>query len=46
MVDPGETAPAGSLEQLEAAVTAAGRTLYAAHRPLLLRALEYLNQQT
>ncbi|WP_236669998.1 NUDIX domain-containing protein [Streptomyces antimycoticus] len=37
--------PFGSLEQLEAAVTAAGRTLYAAHRPLLLRALEYLNQQ-
>ncbi|MEV6133096.1 NUDIX domain-containing protein [Streptomyces violaceusniger] len=37
--------PFGSLEQLEAAVTAAGRTLYAAHRPLLQRALEYLNQK-
>ncbi|MFG2586361.1 NUDIX hydrolase [Streptomyces malaysiensis] len=37
----------GSIERLGAAVTAAGRTLYAAHRPLLLlRALEYLNQQT
>jgi ADP-ribose pyrophosphatase len=38
--------PFGSLDQLEAAVTAAGRTLYAAHRPLLQRALEYLNQQS
>ncbi|GAA2350574.1 NUDIX domain-containing protein [Streptomyces violaceusniger] len=38
--------PFGSLQQLEAAVTAAGRTLYAAHRPLLLRAFEYLNQQS
>lgn len=38
--------PFGSLEQLEAAVTAAGRTLYAAHRPLLQRALEYLTQQS
>lgn len=35
--------PAGSLAQLEAAVAAAGRTLYAAHRPLLQRALEYLS---
>ncbi|AEY90265.1 hypothetical protein SHJG_4997 [Streptomyces hygroscopicus subsp. jinggangensis 5008] len=31
--------PFGSLDQLEAAITAAGRTLYAAHRPLLRRAL-------
>ncbi|MCQ8835828.1 NUDIX domain-containing protein [Streptomyces malaysiensis] len=38
--------PFGSLEQLQAAVTTAGRTLYAAHRPLLQHALEYLNQQT
>jgi ADP-ribose pyrophosphatase len=38
--------PFGSLGELEAAVTAAGRTLYAAHRPLLQRALEYLNQQS
>lgn len=38
--------PFGSLEQLETAVTAAGRTLYAAHRPLLLRALEFVNQQS
>lgn len=36
--------PFGSLDQLEAAVTAAGRTLYAAHRPLLHRALDHLNQ--
>ncbi|MGW5336202.1 NUDIX domain-containing protein [Streptomyces bauhiniae] len=36
--------PFGSLDQLDAAVTAAGRTLYAAHRPLLLRALDHLNQ--
>lgn len=35
--------PAGSLDQLEAAITAAGRTLYTAHRPLLRRALDYLN---
>ncbi|MFD6280396.1 NUDIX domain-containing protein [Streptomyces sp. NPDC060209] len=35
--------PFGSLDQLESAVTASGRTLYAAHRPLLLRALEYLD---
>ncbi|MDX3232519.1 NUDIX domain-containing protein [Streptomyces sp. ME19-01-6] len=38
--------PFGSLDQLDAAVTEAGRTLYAAHRPLLQRALEYLNQQS
>ncbi|MFE4206104.1 NUDIX domain-containing protein [Streptomyces goshikiensis] len=34
--------PFGSLGQLEDALTAAGRTLYAAHRPLLQRALEHL----
>ncbi|MYT25963.1 NUDIX domain-containing protein [Streptomyces sp. SID7760] len=34
--------PFGSLAQLETALTAAGRTLYTAHRPLLLRALEHL----
>ncbi|MFE9437069.1 NUDIX domain-containing protein [Streptomyces sp. NPDC006640] len=34
--------PFGSLDQLDAAVTAAGRTLYAAHRPLLQRALDHL----
>ncbi|MFD7868094.1 NUDIX domain-containing protein [Streptomyces sp. NPDC059783] len=34
--------PAASMEALEAAVTAAGRTLYAAHRPLLRRALDHL----
>ena len=34
--------PFGSPDQLEAAVTAAGRTLYAAHRPLLQRALDHL----
>ncbi|MGW0335496.1 NUDIX domain-containing protein [Streptomyces sp. NPDC003011] len=38
--------PFGSLEQLTAAVTAAGRTLYPAHRPLLQRALEHLNHQS
>ncbi|MFI0742713.1 NUDIX domain-containing protein [Streptomyces sp. NPDC021100] len=37
--------PATSLDQLAAAVTAAGRTLYAAHLPLLQRALDHLNQQ-
>jgi ADP-ribose pyrophosphatase YjhB (NUDIX family) len=37
--------PFGSLEQLTAALTPAGRTLYPAHRPLLQRALEYLNQE-
>lgn len=36
--------PFGSLDQLEAAVTAAGRTLYAAHRPLLRRALDHLDK--
>lgn len=34
--------PFGSLDALEDAVTAAGRTLYAAHRPLLQRALDHL----
>ncbi|MFF3264936.1 NUDIX domain-containing protein [Streptomyces sp. NPDC002932] len=34
--------PFGSVEQLETAITAAGRTLYAAHRPLLQRALDHL----
>lgn len=34
--------PFGSLDQLDAAITAAGRTLYAAHRPLLHRTLDYL----
>ncbi|MFI8177953.1 NUDIX domain-containing protein [Streptomyces microflavus] len=34
--------PFGSLDQLEDAVAAAGRTLYAAHRPLLQRALDHL----
>ncbi|WP_282798061.1 NUDIX domain-containing protein [Streptomyces sp. CC224B] len=34
--------PFGSLGQLDAAITAAGRTLYAAHRPLLQRALDCL----
>ncbi|MGR3939558.1 NUDIX domain-containing protein [Streptomyces sp. BRA346] len=38
--------PFNTLDQLDAAVTAAGRTLYAAHRPLLQRALEYLTQQS
>ncbi|MEU9471283.1 NUDIX domain-containing protein [Streptomyces avermitilis] len=32
----------GSLDQLDAEITAAGRTLYAAHRPLLHRALDHL----
>ncbi|MEU3708353.1 NUDIX domain-containing protein [Streptomyces anulatus] len=36
--------PFGSLHQLETAITAAGRTLYAAHRPLLQRALDQLAQ--
>ncbi|MFD3621519.1 NUDIX domain-containing protein [Streptomyces sp. NPDC058676] len=36
--------PFGSLDQLDAAITAAGRTLYAAHRPLLHRALDHLNR--
>ncbi|MFJ2752769.1 NUDIX domain-containing protein [Streptomyces sp. NPDC087297] len=34
--------PFGSLDQLDAAITAAGRTLYTAHRPLLQRALDHL----
>ncbi|WP_329449091.1 NUDIX domain-containing protein (plasmid) [Streptomyces sp. NBC_01426] len=34
--------PFVSLDQLDAAVIAAGRTLYAAHRPLLQRALDHL----
>ncbi|MGA5819717.1 NUDIX domain-containing protein [Kitasatospora sp. NPDC094028] len=34
--------PFGDLDQLEMAITAAGRTLYAAHRPLLQRALDHL----
>jgi ADP-ribose pyrophosphatase YjhB (NUDIX family) len=34
--------PFGSLATLEAAIDAAGRRLYAAHRPLLSRALDYL----
>lgn len=36
--------PFGSLGRLEAAIAAAGRTLYAAHRPLLQRALNHLDQ--
>jgi ADP-ribose pyrophosphatase len=36
--------PFGSLDQLDAAITAAGRTLYAAHRPLLHRAIDHLTQ--
>lgn len=36
--------PFGSLDQLDAAITAAGCTLYAAHRPLLHRALDHLNR--
>ncbi|MFR0367623.1 NUDIX domain-containing protein [Streptomyces sp. MCC20] len=38
--------PFDSIDELTAAVTAAGRTLYTAHRPLLQRALAYLNQQS
>ncbi|MEU5078132.1 MULTISPECIES: NUDIX domain-containing protein [Streptomyces] len=34
--------PFGSLDQLDTAIRAAGRTLYAAHRPLLRRALRVL----
>ncbi|MFI9331904.1 hypothetical protein ACIGZJ_30735 [Kitasatospora sp. NPDC052868] len=34
--------PFGSLDQLDAAITAAGRTLYTAHRPLLHLALDHL----
>ncbi|MFF2549289.1 AAA family ATPase [Kitasatospora sp. NPDC058063] len=37
--------PAGTLAELEAAIAAAGRTLYAAHRPLITRALAHLAQQ-
>ncbi|MGW9436806.1 NUDIX domain-containing protein [Streptomyces sp. NPDC055607] len=33
----------GSLDQLDAEITAAGRTLYTAHRPLLRRALDHLD---
>ncbi|MCY0961482.1 NUDIX domain-containing protein [Streptomyces sp. H27-H5] len=36
--------PAGSVATLETAITAAGRTLYAAHRPLIARALAHLDQ--
>ncbi|MFD4341802.1 NUDIX domain-containing protein [Streptomyces anulatus] len=36
--------PFVSIEQLDATITAAGRTLYAAHRPLLQRALDHLDQ--
>ncbi|MFJ5122304.1 NUDIX domain-containing protein [Kitasatospora sp. NPDC088548] len=36
--------PFASLDQLEAVLTAAGRTLYAAHRPLLQAALDHLAQ--
>ncbi|MEU0195011.1 hypothetical protein ABZ250_35160 [Streptomyces afghaniensis] len=36
--------PFGSLHQLDTAITAAGRTLYAAHRPPLQRALDHLAQ--
>ncbi|MFF0198815.1 hypothetical protein ACFYT5_38520 [Streptomyces anulatus] len=34
--------PFVSIEQLDTTITAAGRTLYAAHRPLLQRALDHL----
>ncbi|MFF7250010.1 NUDIX domain-containing protein [Embleya sp. NPDC008237] len=34
--------PFGSLNQLDAAIADAGRTLYTAHRPLLQRALDHL----
>ncbi|WP_327170009.1 NUDIX domain-containing protein [Streptomyces subrutilus] len=37
--------PLQTLNQLDAAITATGRTLYTAHRPLLQRALDHLNQQ-
>lgn len=36
--------PFGSLDALDAAITAAGRTLYTAHRPLLHRALDHLTE--
>ncbi|GAB2717273.1 NUDIX domain-containing protein [Kitasatospora kifunensis] len=35
--------PFADLDQLDAAITAAGRTLYVAHRPLLQRALAHLS---
>ncbi|MFG3050932.1 NUDIX domain-containing protein [Kitasatospora sp. NPDC048239] len=35
--------PACSVADLESAITAAGRTLYAAHRPLIARALAHLD---
>lgn len=37
--------PAGSMAALETAIARAGRTLYAAHRPLIARALAHLAQQ-
>ncbi|MBV6700260.1 NUDIX domain-containing protein [Kitasatospora aureofaciens] len=37
--------PAGSMAALETAIAAAGRTLYAAHRPLIARALAHPAQQ-
>ncbi|MET8823858.1 NUDIX domain-containing protein [Streptomyces rochei] len=37
--------PFGSLVELTTAVAAAGRTLYAAHRPLLRRALDHLDRE-
>ncbi|MEU3402624.1 NUDIX domain-containing protein [Streptomyces sp. NPDC006670] len=36
--------PAGSMTALETAITTAGRTLYAAHKPLIARALTHLDQ--
>ncbi|MEW1817775.1 NUDIX domain-containing protein [Streptomyces diastaticus] len=36
--------PAATLDQLDTAITTAGRTLYTAHRPLLRRALTHLNR--
>ncbi|MGW6746549.1 NUDIX domain-containing protein [Streptomyces sp. NPDC055025] len=36
--------PFGSLDQLDTAISAAGRTLYTAHRPLLQRALDHLDK--
>ncbi|RZE68139.1 NUDIX hydrolase [Streptomyces albidoflavus] len=36
--------PAATLDQLDAAITATGRTLYAAHRPLLRRAFGHLDR--
>ncbi|MFC5667501.1 NUDIX domain-containing protein [Kitasatospora misakiensis] len=37
--------PADSMAALESAIAAAGRALYAAHRPLITRALAHLDQQ-